>query len=464
MSASLIIGGGFAGLAAGVELAAQGLTPILLEGRAHLGGRAYSFTDAGSGELVDNGQHALMGCYRHTLAFLDRIGAGHRLVRQANMRVAMAHPSGRGGVIAGAPLPSPLHMVGGVLGYRLLSRREQLRALWAGLAIRRMYERGHQRLTAQTVAALLTDLGQSANAQAAFWNPVAIATLNESPARAAALPFAAVLARAFFGSRDDAQFVLPGCDLSALYTEDARRFIEARGGAVHVRAQVAELELDADRVAAVRLRDGRRIAAGACIAAVPPAALATLLPPAVRDTAFAGLDRFASSPIVCAHLWLDRVVLDEPFLGCLGTATQWFFNRTALNGLDPRDGQRLGAVISAGRELVDWPVERIGAQVAADLRAVLPAARAATVRRCIVVKEKAATISCTPAAERARPGAETPLRNLLLAGDWTATGLPPTIEGAVQSGQRAAQLLAAHRPGHHASSQGASLCDSPFTS
>src|SRR5215468_147293 len=114
----VVIGGGFAGLAAGVELAARGLRPLVLEARPHLGGRAYSFTDAASGAIVDNGQHAMMGCYAHTLAFLERIGAGHKLVRQANLRVAMAHCGGRHGVIACAPLPSPLHMLSGVLRYR----------------------------------------------------------------------------------------------------------------------------------------------------------------------------------------------------------------------------------------------------------------------------------------------------------------------------------------------------------
>ncbi|MEO8605388.1 MAG: hydroxysqualene dehydroxylase HpnE [bacterium] len=444
MTPPVVIGGGFAGLAAGVELAARGLKPLVLEGRPHLGGRAYSFTDAATGERVDNGQHAMMGCYTHTLGFLARIGATDKLVRQPNLRVAMAHRQRGVGVIAGAALPSPLHMAVGVLGYRLLRRRERVAALRAGLQILRMYRRRDPELAERTVAELLASLGQSPDAQAAFWNPVAIATLNETPDRAAALPFAAVLAQAFFGSRRDAQFVLPGVDLSALYTDDAQRFIEERGGRVVTHATIVGLDIADERVTGVRLRDGQCLAASACVASVPPRALALLLPAALQHAgALRGLDDFGSSPIVSIHLWLDRHVLDEDFLGCVGTTTQWLFNRSALQAASDGSGQRLSAVISAGRAVVEWPSEHIVATVVDDIRALVPAARAAQVLRSVVVKEKSATIANTPLVERRRPPADTALTNLFLAGDWTATGLPPTIESAVLSGERAAHLLVA---------------------
>jgi squalene-associated FAD-dependent desaturase len=437
-----IIGGGFAGLAAAVELAARGLEPIVLEARPQLGGRAYSFVDAASGEAVDNGQHALMGCYAHTLAFLERIGAGGKLVRQPNLRVAMAQRGGRAGVIACAPLPGPLHMLTGVLGYRLLCGRERCQALLAGLRIQRLYRGNDPRLAASTVAELLGGLGQSDHAQASFWNPVAIAALNETPQRAAALPFAAVLARAFFGSRRDSQFVLPGVGLSELYTGDARRFIERRGGRVELHAPVAELALTDRRISAATLRDGRRVAADAWIAAVPPRALASLLPDGLRDAPpFRCLDAFGASPIVSLHLWLDRPVLAPDFLGLIGTTTQWLFNRSRLLRQETGGGQCLSAVISAGHDVVQWDNARITATVLDELRAVVPAARAAQLVRSVVVKEKQATISTTPAVDRLRPAPQTPIDNLFLAGDWTATGLPATIESAVVSGDRAAALV-----------------------
>ena len=437
----VIIGGGFAGLSAAVQLAAQGLQPLVLEARPHLGGRAYSFTDGATGEQIDNGQHAMMGCYTHALAFLERIGATRKLVRQSNLRVAMAERGGGAGVIACPALPGPLHMIKAVLGYRLLGRRDRWRALLGGVRIRGLYRRAPARLVASTVAELLATLGQSAHAQASFWNPVAIATLNETPARASAAPFAAVLARAFFGARRDSQFVLPRVGLSELYTDDARRFIETHGGRVELRAAVAQLDLRDGRIAAVSLRDGRRIATDACIAAVPPPALAAVVPEPLRDVApFRTLGGFVGSPIVSIHLWLDRPVFQPDFLGLLGTTTQWIFNRSALRG-EPNGGQSLSAVISAGHEVVDWDNARIAATAIDDLQAVVPAARAAQVTRSVVVRERNATISNTPAAERLRPSAHTPIANLFLAGDWTATGLPPTIESAAASGDRAAALL-----------------------
>jgi len=332
-------------------------------------------------------------------------------------------------------------MLVGVLRYRLLHVRERAMALAGGLRILRMYRDRDRRLTTDTVGELLTAVGQSPHAQASFWNPVAIATLNELPAQAAAQPFAAVLARAFFGSRRDSQFVLPAVGLSDLYTDDARRFIEARGGAVATHMPVTAVDVTGGRVHAVVTRDGARTETSACIVAVPPRALTPLF----SDVARARLgvmhaDDFGASPIVSVHLWLDRPVLTHDFVGLLGTTTQWVFNRTALLDAPTADGQCLSAVISAGHAIAHWDHARIAATVIADVQALVPAARTARVRRTVVVKEKHATIATTPAVERARPQAETPFDHLFLAGDWTATGLPPTIESAVHSGYRAAAL------------------------
>lgn len=439
-----IIGGGFAGLAAGVDLSARGFRVNVLESRPRLGGRAYSFTDDATGEVVDNGQHAMMGCYTHTFAFLDQIGATRKLVRQPNLHVELIHPQRGTGAITGSSLPSPLHLLTGILGYRLLSRSERVCALLAGMRLMAMRRRRDPRLGLWTVQEALIALGQSANARSSFWYPVAIATLNESPARAAAAPFVEVLARAFFRSRADSQFVLPKVGLSDLYTDDARAFIEARGGSVAVKSTIAGLSLAGERITAIQLRDGTRVDADACISTVPPRALSALLPEPLRAAPpMRALDEFDASPIVSTHLWFDRPVLSSEFVGFLGTTTQWIFNRSKLTANGNGDGQQcLSAVISAGRDVVEWDASRVTDTVVSDLRSLVPAAREARLLRSVVVKEKYATISPTPAAERLRPPPRTCVDNFFLAGDWIQTGLPPTIESAVVSGQRAAQLVA----------------------
>ena len=445
MSDVIVIGGGFAGLAAAVALATDGVRVTVLEKRHVLGGRAYSYTDAATGETIDNGQHAMMGCYHEMFRFLGRIGALDKLAIQRSLRVTMLDPEHGAGTIACPPLPSPLHMAAGVLGYRLLRVADRARVLIGGLRLLAMKKRRDPRLAALTVEGALDLLGQSAAARRAFWHPVAIATLNEDPALACADLLAEVMVRAFFAGKDDARFVLAKVGLSDLYTGDARRFIEERGGRVETKAHVVGIGIRAGEVSHLDLRDGRRLTASAYISAVPPQGLLPLLPLALRHDvpALGAIERLASSPIVSVHVWFDRPLIADDFAGFVGTRTHWLFNRDKITGRDPRGGSYLTFVTSGARALVDLDNEAIVAATLADVHRVLPAAARAQVRHTQVVKEKLATMSPTVEAARLRPPAATPITNLMLAGDWTDTGLPATIESAVVSGHRAAALVAA---------------------
>jgi len=441
----IVIGGGFAGLAAAVALAAEGVRVTVLEKRPVLGGRAYSYTDAGTGETIDNGQHAMMGCYHEMFRFLGRIGALDKLTIQRSLRVVMLDPEQGAGTIACPPLPSPLHMAAGVLGYRLLGVADRVRVLLGGLRLLAMKRRRDARLAALTVEGVLDLLGQSAATRRAFWHPVAIATLNEDPALACADLLAEVMVRAFFAGKDDARFVLAKVGLSDLYTGDARRFVEERGGRVETKAQVVGIGFRAGEVSHLDLRDGQRLTAAAYISAVPPQGLFPLLPLALRRDvpALGAIERLTSSPIVSVHVWFDQPLIAHDFAGFVGTRTHWLFNRDKITGRDPRGGSYLTFVTSGARALVDLDNEAIVAATLADVRRVLPAAARARVRHTQVVKEKFATMSPTVEAASLRPPATTPITNLVLAGDWTATGLPATIESAVASGHRAAALVAA---------------------
>ena len=442
----VVIGGGFAGLSAAVALAGRGFRVAVLERKPALGGRACSFADTETGDFVDNGQHVLMGCYAETLKFLDRIGASGQLVFHPDLAIEMLERDGRAGVLKTAHLPGPLHMTAALLRYRLLTPRERLSAMIAGLRMLRMHRRDRARLGRTTVKTLMDVLGQGERARHCFWYPIAIATLNEDPELASAALLAEVLKRAFFSRRSDSAFVYAKVGLSDLYCPGSVRMIEASGGLVETRAVVEVLEFGGEgKIKGVRLRDGRRLQAANFIAAVPPAQLVRLLPEgAGADPFFAHLGEITSSPIVCVHAWFDREITDAPFVGFVGTTTQWLFNKRRIfvdNG--ERANGYLSFVISGARKLVDAGNEELLDLVTGDLNTMIPASRDARLLKALVLKEKQATMAPSPECDRLRPTVPTPIANFFLAGDWIQTGLPATIESAVASGHAAAAAIAA---------------------
>jgi len=436
-----VVGGGFAGLAAAVRLARRGVRVTVLERRPFLGGRTYSFTHPATGEVLDNGPHVLMGAYTEALDFLAEIGAADKAAVQPRLHVAMAHPALGMGAVSAPAVPGPLQAPAALLRYGLLPPADRARLFIGAL---RLAARPRRRLAGETVAQALAAVGQSEAACERFWHPLAIATLNEAPEVAAAAPFVAVLRRGFFAGARAARFVVSRVPLSELYTTDARALVERAGGRVLLGAPVIGLALETDRVRGVVLRDGGVLDADAIILAVPCAALLRLLPAALRGEApFQALAGMGTSPIVSTHLWLDRpVAWGSAFLGLLRSRAQWLFDC----GPTSAGGHRLASVTSGARFWDEASDEAIAREVMDDARAVLPALRGAECVRAHVIRERHATLSLTPDADARRPSVETQIPNLFLAGDWVQTGLPATIEGAVQSGRRAAELALATRP------------------
>src|SRR6266851_8378153 len=239
---AVVIGAGFAGLSAAVALAEKGFRVTVLEGKPALGGRAYSFADAETGDFVDNGQHVLMGCYTETLDFIGQIGARDKLAFHEDLEIEMLTGAGRSARLRTSRLPGPLHMTGALLGYRHLSIGERISAMRAGLRLLAMRRRGGE-LRQLTVAQLMDRLGQSENARQCFWYPISIATLNDEPESSSSELLAEVLKRAFFSRRRDSAFVYSRVGLSDLYCTGAKQFVERAGGAVETRAIVELLEL-----------------------------------------------------------------------------------------------------------------------------------------------------------------------------------------------------------------------------
>ena len=431
----MIVGGGFAGLAAGVRLSERGHQVVLLERRNHLGGRAYSFIDAKTGDVVDNGQHLFMGCYHHTIAFLEKIGRIDRLRFQDRPRVDFLDRQGFS-TFDCPPLPAPLNVLAGLLGMKGINLSDKLRAWKIGRAIKS----NGKFLPALTVDQWLDKLGQSKLMKERFFYPMVVATLNEDPAIASARMLKVVLKQAFGGAAKDARIGISRVGLSDLYTDGAADFINSRGGEVRTGAQARGFTIEKGVVTAVELKDGSRIEADHFISAVPPSALATMLPQEQKRKEFAQLEALGSSPIVSINLWFDRPVIDREFVGLIGTRSQWIFNKDLIL-MPAKKSNQIAVIISAARDYVDWTRQDLVRMAISELHELLPESRTAELLNSVIVKEREATLSHTVASDDQRPDARTSISNLLLAGDWTNTGLPATIESAVMSGNAAADLI-----------------------
>jgi squalene-associated FAD-dependent desaturase len=430
-----IIGGGFSGLAAGVSLAERGVEVLLLERRNHLGGRAYSFIDSKTGSAVDNGQHLFMGCYHHTIAFLRKIGCLDRLKFQDKPRVDFLDREDGFFKFECPPLPAPLHAVAGLLGMKGLTLGDKLRAFNVGRAIR-----SNGALESLTVDQWLDKLGQSERIRQRFWYPMVIATLNEDPRTASARMLKRVLEEAFGGDSSGTSIGIARVGLSDLYTVGAREFIESGGGQVTTATEVRRLVVEQGLVVAIELKSGERIEADCYISAVPPSAFLQMLDEETA-TEFQPIAKLETSPIVSINLWFDRPVIDREFTGLIGKRCQWVFNKDLI--LSPaKKTNQIAVIISAAREFVDWTKDALVEMALSELHEMIPASREAKLNQSAIVKEREATMAHTVESDHLRPGPRTAQTNLVLAGDWTDTGLPATIESAVLSGHTAAEIVA----------------------
>ena len=435
-----VVGAGVAGLAAATALAEAGQRVLVLEARGNLGGRATAFKDRETGELVDNGQHVLFGCYYETFTLLRRIGAEANVRAQPALEVPFIGPSGERSVLKCPTGPSPLHLLGGVMRWGALPWSERLRVLRLAMPMlraRTALARGEGESTPGTVSEWLTRYGQAGRIREWLWEPLAVAALNQSPAEAAAAHFVRVLALMFGPDPKGASIVLPVVPLDAMYAEPARRYIEARGGQVRTNA-LSRVRIEQGRVTAVEIR-GEPIPVSRVVAAVPWFALESLL---VGDTdpmapILTAASAMASKSIVTVNLWYDRPVMDEPFVGLPGREMQWVFDKRQAFG---ERASHLSLVASGADHLTGTDTARLVSLAAREVAGSIPGAKAATLVRGTVVRERRATFSLA-LDQPSRPGVTTPIAGLFLAGDWIETGLPGTIESAAVAGHQAAARL-----------------------
>jgi squalene-associated FAD-dependent desaturase len=429
----IVVGGGLAGLGAGCALVNSGFKVTLLERRPYLGGRASSYEHPGTGEVVDNCQHVLLGCCTNLIAFYERLGVADRITWFDEL--TFLEPGGRASLIRPSWLPAPLHTAPSFLRAASLSLEDKIGIASAMLAMIRT-------LPADTDENFLTWLkrhGQTERAIDRFWKVVLVSALNEDLDRVSVYYAAQVFRESFLKSKQAGRMGVPKIPLSELYAA-AGKYIGDHGGEVVLRSSV-----DAFRGTGVRpavCSAGKEIAADYLVLAVPFDVLNRIMPDcAVSPALRAKLRRFQTSPITGIHLWYDKPFTDLPHAVLLDRTIQWMFHKSKLQPHRGETGSYIELVVSSSKSLVERSRGEIIELAQRELEEFFPAAKDAKLLKGTVVKELNATYSALPRSDEYRPPARTAWPQVFLAGDWTATGWPATMEGAVRSGYAAAEAI-----------------------
>ncbi|HYT80509.1 MAG TPA: hydroxysqualene dehydroxylase HpnE [Actinomycetota bacterium] len=428
----VVVGGGLAGLSAALACADGGARVTLLEARPRLGGATFSFQREGL--WVDNGQHVFLRCCTAYRGFLARIGAEGLTFLQRRLAIPVVAPDGTSGWLRRGGLPAPLHLAGALARYPFLRPIERIRAARAALALSRL-DPSSEALDRRTFGEWLADRRQSPAAMESLWNLIALPTLN-LPAEDASLALAVKVFRTGLLTRRDAADVgYAKAPLSQVHAQSAGRALAAAAATVHLRAPVRRVEALPGGSFEVQGAAGS-VEADAVIVAAPHDRVTELLPPGAlqHHTDLAGL---GASPIVNVHVVYDRPVMDVPFVAGVRTPVQWVFDRTESSGLER--GQYLAVSLSGAEQEIAERTEDLRERFVPALDALFPRAHGARVEAFFVTREHAATFRQAPGTRVLRPGPPTKLSGLYLAGAWTDTGWPATMEGAVRSGLAAAR-------------------------
>ncbi len=429
-----IIGGGLAGLAAGTALAESGFQVTVFERRPYLGGRASSYQHPGTGEIVDNCQHVLLGCCTNLVQFYERLGVQNKI--RWYDQLTFFEPGGRASILKPTGLPAPFHTSPAFLRVACLNTADKLAIAFAMMMLVPKMPQD----TGKSFLTWLREHHQTERAIERFWKTVLVSALNEDLDRVS-IPYAAqVIRESFLKSAAAGRIGIPVVPLTELYSA-AGEYIQKRGGEVRLRASVGSLQPRSDVV--ILSESGREMIFDFVIPAVPFDVLSKLLP----QTSDAGplreaLATFETSPITGIHLWFDRPITDLDHAVLLDRTIQWMFNKSKLLGKSADDkSSYVELVVSASKSLVNKSRGEIIDLAVKELREFFPRAGDANLVKSAVIKEVHATYSPLPGADSYRPNPQTIWPRVFLAGDWTATGWPATMEGAVRSGYAAAEWL-----------------------
>ena len=440
---ALVIGGGLAGIAAAVRLAESGWRVTLLEARSSLGGRAFSFVDRETGRDLDNGQHVIVGACRNLIAFFERIGVGDLWHVQPRLNVDVYDRAGRRGKLYGLGGPAPAHLLAAFVTYRHLTLGDKCRAI-RGVIAAMLADRHSDEMDTTSFYDWLRAHGQSERCIYNLWNVIIEGTLNDNIRDVSAAMGLMIIQDGLLQGRREINLGYPKAPLGQAVGAPSEAYLRQLGVRTILGCPVHAIEADADGLVQRVAASGERVfSADAYVSAAPFWILPTLIPDHLADKApFDSLTGLQASPIVNVHLKYDRPVMDGDFCYFLDSPLQWVFNDSLIRGSDgSRGGQVLTVSISAAWDHIDLPRTELASRIADEMRTTFPKARQAQLVNSTVVKQRNATFRCTPGAQRFRPGPVTASPNLFLAGEWTDTGWPSTMEGAIISGYNAAAAV-----------------------
>ncbi len=475
----VVLGGGVAGISAALHLSEAGFKVTLVESRRFLGGRAFSFTDGKTGDEVDNGQHVITGGCTRFLDLLERLGARERWFVQPRLHIKVRSRQGTEGALRTGLAPPPFHLLGSLLRYPHLPAADKVRVL-AALVTAKFTDRWQTGFERMTFRDWLVERGQTEGAIAKFWNVFVEPVLNDSVSDVSAAMGLMFVQEAMLKGYEDPNIGYPTGGLLPCLGEPARERLSGLGCSVMLGAPVKRIVVEAGsgssqpasaaltghestggvlpgaRVAGVELGSGEMVTGDKYVSALPRDVLGTVLPDETAGMpVFSRSGKIEQAPIVNVHLWYDRPVMEEDFCAFVDSPLQWVFNKGAASGRSipgrgqpeggGATGQRICVSLSAAWEHIDLPREELAQAIHAEVLSAFSheAAREKggppSLLHWSVVKQRNATIRCLPGAEELRPPSATPISNLFLAGDWTKTGWPSTLEGAARSGFNAAQ-------------------------
>ena len=437
-----VIGGGLAGITAAIALAESGADVTLLEARPRLGGATCSFSR--DGLTVDTGQHIFLGCCTAYRGLLDRLGMTEHSTLQDRFDVTVLAPGGRKARLRRTALPGPLHMLPALGRYPFLSLAERAKVARPALAMR-FVDPADPAADTQRFGDWLARRGQSERTRRALWDLFSVSALNIAGDDASLALAAVVVKTGLLGKNNAADIGVPALPLGELHGDAGGTLLAKLGAQVALSTKVSAIEPHEDggfRIGLAQGAQGDSITVDAVVLAVPHEKAAPLIPAgALPEQTVAGWAGLGASPIVNVHVIYDRPVMDLPFVAAIDSPVQWVFDRTRISGLDRPGHQYLAISLSAADQYADTPVAELQEQFVPALAELFPAARDAEVTEFFVTRERRATFRQAPGSGPLRPKAATARPGLVLAGAWTDTGWPDTMEGAVRSGLAAAAEL-----------------------